>query len=156
MQQKQQARSSQAAKSRDSAWGLLIACVFDHEDESSTGLQNISKHGPIYHLTRRHSGLFLVTTVRTTNLTFCLHLGSVYSTFQPKYQLNPEGFVIFFRISREVWYLLRHAVALWHYAKSWKVVGSNPDAVIGSFNWFNPSSRTIALQSTQPLNRNEY
>jgi hypothetical protein len=31
------------------------------------------------------------------------------------------------------------------------VAGSIPDEVIGFLNWPNPSSRTIALGSTQPL-----
>jgi hypothetical protein len=38
-----------------------------------------------------------------------------------------------------------------HYATSRKVAGSNPDEVIIFFNWHNPSSRTMALGSTQPL-----
>jgi hypothetical protein len=37
-----------------------------------------------------------------------------------------------------------------HYAISPKVAGSIPD-VIGFFDWPNPSSRTMALPSTQPL-----
>jgi hypothetical protein len=32
-----------------------------------------------------------------------------------------------------------------------KVVGSIPDDVITIFHWHNPSGRTIALGSTQPL-----
>jgi hypothetical protein len=32
-----------------------------------------------------------------------------------------------------------------------KVAGSIPDEVIGFFNWPNPSSRNMALGSTQPL-----
>jgi hypothetical protein len=32
-----------------------------------------------------------------------------------------------------------------------KVAGLIPDEVIGFFNWPNPSSRTMALVSTQPL-----
>jgi hypothetical protein len=38
-----------------------------------------------------------------------------------------------------------------HYATSRKVTGSIPDEVIVFFNWSNPSSRTMALSSTQPL-----
>jgi hypothetical protein len=38
-----------------------------------------------------------------------------------------------------------------HYATSRKVAGSITDEVIGFFNWPNPSSRTMALGSTQPL-----
>jgi hypothetical protein len=37
-----------------------------------------------------------------------------------------------------------------HYATSRKVAGSNPDEV-DFFNLPNPSSRTVALGSTQPL-----
>jgi hypothetical protein len=36
-------------------------------------------------------------------------------------------------------------------ATRWKIADSNPDEVIGFFNWPNPSSRTMALESTQPL-----
>jgi hypothetical protein len=32
-----------------------------------------------------------------------------------------------------------------------KVAGSSPDEAIGFFNWPNPSSRTMALGSIQPL-----
>ena len=32
-----------------------------------------------------------------------------------------------------------------------KVAGSIPDGVIGIFHWRNPSGRTMALGSTQPL-----
>jgi hypothetical protein len=38
-----------------------------------------------------------------------------------------------------------------HYATSREVAGSIPDEVTGFFNWPNPSSRTMALGSTQPL-----
>jgi hypothetical protein len=41
-------------------------------------------------------------------------------------------------------------------ATSRQVVGSIPDEVIGFFNCPNPSGRTMALGSTQPLNRNHY
>jgi hypothetical protein len=38
-----------------------------------------------------------------------------------------------------------------HYATSRKVAGSSPDEVDFFFNLPNPSSRTMALGSTQPL-----
>jgi hypothetical protein len=38
-----------------------------------------------------------------------------------------------------------------HYATNRKVAGSNRDEVIEFFNWPNPSSRNMALGSTQPL-----
>jgi hypothetical protein len=42
-------------------------------------------------------------------------------------------------------------LTLAHYATSRKVAGLIPDEVIGFFNLPNPSSRTMALGSTQPL-----
>ena len=36
-------------------------------------------------------------------------------------------------------------------ATNWKVAGSIPAGVIGIFHWHNPSDRTMALGSTQPL-----
>jgi hypothetical protein len=38
-----------------------------------------------------------------------------------------------------------------HCATSRKVAGSIPDGVTGIFHWHNPSGRTMALGSTQPL-----
>jgi hypothetical protein len=38
-----------------------------------------------------------------------------------------------------------------HYATNRKVAGSIPDEAIGFFNLPDPSSRTVALASTQPL-----
>ena len=38
-----------------------------------------------------------------------------------------------------------------HCATSQKVAGSNPDGVTGILHWLNPSGRTTALESTQPL-----
>jgi hypothetical protein len=37
-----------------------------------------------------------------------------------------------------------------------KFAGSIPEGVMEIFHWHNPSDRTMALGSTQPLNRNEY
>jgi hypothetical protein len=47
--------------------------------------------------------------------------------------------------------LLREIIAI--YRENHKVVGSIPDEVIGFFNWPNPSSRTMAIGSTQPLTK---
>jgi hypothetical protein len=46
-----------------------------------------------------------------------------------------------------------HAVTQWlrYCATNRKVAGSIPDGVTGSFHWRNPSDRTMALGSTQPL-----
>ena len=38
-----------------------------------------------------------------------------------------------------------------HCTTSWKAAGSIPSGVTGIFHWHNPSSRTMALRSTQPL-----
>jgi hypothetical protein len=38
-----------------------------------------------------------------------------------------------------------------HCATKRKVAGSIPDGVTGIFHWHNPSGRTVALRSTQPL-----
>jgi len=45
------------------------------------------------------------------------------------------------------------AVAQWlrYYATNRKVAGSIPDCVTGIFHWRNPSDRTMALGSIQPL-----
>jgi hypothetical protein len=50
------------------------------------------------------------------------------------------------------WAVRRHAVAYWlrHYATSRELSGSSPDEV-DFFNLSDPSSRTMALGSTQPL-----
>jgi hypothetical protein len=45
-------------------------------------------------------------------------------------------------------YLIRH-----YAATSRRVAGSIPDEVIGFFNWFYPSSRTMSLGSNQPLTK---
>ena len=48
-------------------------------------------------------------------------------------------------------HLMRWRSWLRHCATSQKVAGSIPDGIIGIFHWHNPSSRTMALGSTQPL-----
>jgi len=49
------------------------------------------------------------------------------------------------------WSVLGHAVAQMVEATSRKVAGSIPNGVNGIFYWHNPSGRTMALGSTQPL-----
>jgi hypothetical protein len=44
-----------------------------------------------------------------------------------------------------------HGIWLRHYATSRKIAGSIPVEFTGFFNWPNPSSSTMALESTQPL-----
>jgi hypothetical protein len=57
-------------------------------------------------------------------------------------QTNPYTATIFHVLCRS-W--------LRHYVTSRKVANSIPDEVIRFYNWPNPSSRTMALGSTQPL-----
>ena len=49
------------------------------------------------------------------------------------------------------WWGTRWRSWLRHCATSRKVAGSIPDGVIGIFNWYNPSGRTMALGLSQPL-----
>jgi hypothetical protein len=57
------------------------------------------------------------------------------------------------KICRKLYFSWGHAVAQWlrHCATNRKVAGSIPDGAIGIFNWHNPSGRTTALGSSQPL-----
>jgi hypothetical protein len=62
----------------------------------------------------------------------------------------------FFMLSHCILFLTRLVLTLYlytwgHYATSRKVAASIPSEAIGFFNWPNPSSRTMALRSTQPL-----
>ena len=61
-----------------------------------------------------------------------------------------ESFNVEFEVS--LWNL-GNAVAQWLrcYATNREVAGSIPDAVKGTFHWYNPSDRTMTLWSTQPL-----
>jgi hypothetical protein len=49
----------------------------------------------------------------------------------------------------------RWRTCLRHYAKSWKVAGSIPDGVNGTFHWHNPFGRTMALRVHSASNRND-
>jgi len=55
--------------------------------------------------------------------------------------------------SMQNYYVRWCAVAQWlrHYATNQLVADSITDGVIGIFQWHNPSGRTMALGSTQPL-----
>ena len=78
---------------------------------------------------------------------------STYSTLFPRrdrFRLTSTDISI---ISLAYIIILGTAVAQWLRccATSPKVAGSIPDIVIGMFHWHNPSDRTLALRSTQPL-----
>jgi hypothetical protein len=66
-------------------------------------------------------------------------------------ELNPSRFMIIIIIIIIIIEGMRYRSWLRHYVKIRKVAGSFHDDVIAFFNWSNPSSRTVALGSTQPL-----
>jgi hypothetical protein len=72
-----------------------------------------------------------------------------------KQECQSERRLLFRFIVNSLRYLLirGHAVAQWlrHCATNRKVAGSISDGVTGFFHWHNPSGRTMALGSTQPL-----
>jgi hypothetical protein len=63
--------------------------------------------------------------------------------------LGKEYFLVFSLLILEA--LTRWCSWLRHYATNRNVTGSIPNEVTRFFNWPNPSSRTMALKSTQPL-----
>ena len=67
--------------------------------------------------------------------------------YQKRLMLTIFCNVWFWHITDAVWWRNR----LSHCATSRKVAGSIPEGVIGLFHWHNPSGRTMALGSTQPL-----
>ena len=95
----------------------------------------------------------VVTVVKTTcqyHSTQCLNvtLMLIHNLFSLITQ-----FLTFQVILTEVHSLEATAVAQWLRccATNRKVAGSIPDGVTGIFHWHNPSDRTMALGSTQPL-----
>jgi hypothetical protein len=62
-----------------------------------------------------------------------------------------EEYILLSSSSRRFMGGMRQCSWLRHYATSWKVAGSITDEAIGFFNRPNPSSRTMAQGSTQPL-----
>jgi hypothetical protein len=74
---------------------------------------------------------------------FFLHLSFIAPTIaQGKIRRAFENLIFF---NRFINFVLRHC------ATSWKIAGSIPDGFIGIFNLLNPSGRTMALGSIQPL-----
>jgi hypothetical protein len=74
----------------------------------------------------------------------------------PTSTLSPQVWKYFVIFQRQIITLINsmgHAVAQWlrHCATNRKVAWSIPDGVNGNFYWHNPSGRTMALESTQPL-----
>jgi hypothetical protein len=72
--------------------------------------------------------------------------------------VNPERpFLGYYELNCSIKILLnrwrgtRYRSCLRYYATSWKVAGSIPDDVIGFLNSIEPSNRTVALGSSQPL-----
>ena len=79
-----------------------------------------------------------------------LKIGTYEASFM---QIFPRCFSSIFSDSILFSHLLRiwwHEVAESVKEMLYKVAGSIPDGLSGSFNWRNPSSSTMALGSTQP------
>jgi hypothetical protein len=102
--------------------------------------------GSLLSLATGHAKLF--NRPRIWRLNIQLRIQPRQQTTDPSIELrqwtsrrNASNYTIFYE----------HYIAIWHYATSRKVVGSIPDEVIEFFNRPNPSSRTMALRSTQPL-----
>jgi len=57
-------------------------------------------------------------------------------------------FWVFYKFCLKNSYLEKNSA---RYCNKFKVAGSIPDDVIGTFHWHNPSDRTMALGSNQPL-----
>jgi hypothetical protein len=93
----------------------------------------------------RHNGYHLLTVHS------CLH-SKTSTTERHKRQQSTELSQMQFRFTRNNFkqHKTLHCSWLRHYATSRKVAGSIPD-VTGFFYWPNPSSRTMALGSTQPV-----
>ena len=103
-------------------------------------------------MTQTVSFLHCPLSVSFTVLLFLLHLQLCLLQYQQK-SANGLGQVAFrrcpVRISAgDISFPNRNFV---HYATNRQVAGSIPDGVIDIFQWHNPSGRTMALGSTQPL-----
>ena len=64
---------------------------------------------------------------------------------------NTDSYITRRTASKLTYIYIRTRSWLRHCATSPKVRGSIPDGVTGIFHWHNPSGRTMALGSTQPL-----
>jgi hypothetical protein len=97
--------------------------------------------------------------VPNTHHLFCCTSPTVTGKVMPSpllRQINPVhkfAFSLSIIIITTITSILGQAVAQWlrHCATNRKVAGSIPYGVIGIFQWHNPSGRTMALGSTQPL-----
>jgi hypothetical protein len=92
------------------------------------------------------------------NAALMVRLSNFYSSFKHKFsRISCSGFKLFenqtVRLSRV--HCTRHLIGPYTSAVGYdtvlQVAGSIPDGVIGIFYWHNPSGRTVALGSTQPL-----
>ena len=60
-------------------------------------------------------------------------------------------YILVYILCMYIYIYMRHAVAHLVEALSYKFAGSIPDGCSGIFHSYNPSGRTMALGSTQPL-----
>jgi len=75
-----------------------------------------------------------------------------FPTFRAYFNLSFSIFAIFRpHYSTILSFYFFILLIIYHYATNRQVAGSIPDGVAGIFQWHNPSGRTMALGSTQPL-----
>ena len=101
---------------------------------------------------------FLIETyVVTWYISFPVSVKGVYPHCKSAAYSWVKDFNVSFVKSSSIWQVQNiwsgTTVAQWLRccATNWKVAGLIPDDVIGIFHWHNPSDRTVALGSTQPL-----
>ena len=104
----------------------ILSLCYPDMFEPLKGVRQIHSHSRVSKIRTRYKILVIVTSCKYT-LTFRIAYGTALG----------RG--------------TRWRSWLRHYATSRKVAGSIPDFVIGIFHWLNPSDRTMALGSTQPL-----
>ena len=76
----------------------------------------------------------------------------VVNVFQSTY--IPDSGILFNHLCENQKFYIHFSICnfqMEHCATSWKVAELIPDGVIGIFHWHSPSSRTMALELTQPL-----
>ena len=126
-----------------------------HTVRSSTSSSNFQY--PLFSLTSSRSCLRLFPRLPVTSILPSFFTSIIYfrRQFQRKMWPIQLAFILLFYIgySFPIWLYVGTAVVQWLRccATNRKVTGSIPAGFIGIFHWRNPSDRTMALGSTQPL-----
>ena len=139
-------------------WRKTLYChrwninAFRHINTSRESLQILEKFQvlklkffPFYRFWRHsHRG------IRFAHIHLCTHcITTAYVTFPVRHvnsRASSEG-----HVQGADSFFIQHTACVRRCATNRKVAGSIPDGVIGIFYWHNPSDRTMALGSTQPL-----